>query len=47
MTGGDGDDFYRFVSNPLADVTLTDANTGIGDVSKDTLEGAMVRRNWP
>ena len=38
LTGGDGDDFYRFVSNPLADVTLTDSYSGVADVSKDSLD---------
>jgi hypothetical protein len=38
MTGGDGDDTYRFVSNPLADVILTDAFAGSGDTSSDTLD---------
>ncbi|MEJ7590079.1 MAG: hypothetical protein WKF77_00870 [Planctomycetaceae bacterium] len=38
LTGGDGDDLVRFVSNPLADVTLTDSYSGINDTSKDTLD---------
>ena len=38
MTGGEGDDLYRFVANPLADVTLHDVFTGAGDTSSDMLD---------
>ena len=38
MTGGAGDDMYRFVNNPPADVTLLDSYTGPTDRSRDTLD---------
>ncbi len=38
LNGGDGDDFYRFMSNPQSDITFADANTGSSDSSKDTLD---------